>query len=245
MPIALIVFLNLTVNYLLILAAAGLCHHTPTLYRALLGAAIGGLHTFMCLQPGFGFLGMELWRLFVIPGMSLVAFGRSAFRLHGSFFVLCLGLDAVMWESGSKGTVAGICALVLLWLLIRGKKNYDKIPVQLSYGGKSLALTALRDTGNCLCDPVSGGDVLVIGPEAARELTGLTSQQLKAPLQTMGALPGLRLIPYKAVGSTGFLLGLHLQEVQIGSWKGSHIVAFAPMGLEKRGGIEALIGGYA
>ena len=243
MPIILTVFLNLTVNYLLILAAAGLCRYTPTLCRALLGAAVGALHIYLCLLPGLGFLGKALWRVLIIPVMSFAAFGRKSLRLHGTMLVLCLAVDALM--SDSKGTLAGICALVLLWLFLAGKEKTDKIPVCLCYRGKALSLTALRDTGNCLRDPVSGADVLVIGPEAAGELTGLTPQQLKAPLQSLGALPGLRLIPYKAVGSSGFLLGLKLQRVRIGSWQGSHIVAFAPVGLEKNGGFEALIGGSA
>ena len=116
------------------------------------------------------------------------------------------------------------------------------MPVEIAYGGRSLRLRGLRDTGNGLKDPVSGRSVLVVGAEAAQALTGLTAQQLARPLENLGAIPGLRLIPYRTVGSRGFLLGMQLQKVRIGSRKGSVVVAFAPMGLE--GNVEALIGGW-
>lgn len=235
------VMLNLTVNYLLILGAGGLCKQTPALWRALLGAAIGALHGALCFAPGLGFLGHSLWRLLSIPLIGAAAFGRKQLRLISTLSVLCLGLDAVVTDTGIRGTLAGPCVVVLLWILLRGSTDGNTVPVQLQYGEKELELIALRDTGNCLTDPITGERVLVIGAEAAQRLTGLTAEQLKAPLETMGKLPGLRLIPYSSVGSRGFLLGLKLPKVKIGSWKGSHVVAFAPMGLE--GKVQALIGG--
>lgn len=240
MPIALAVLINFTVNYLLLLACARLCQHTPELARLLLAAGVGAAHVLLCFLFGFDFLGSPLFRILSIPVIGLVAFGRRKLRLQGSLLVLCVAFDAVSGNTGLSGTLAGACALLLLWLLHR-KRQGGTVPVALSYGGKELSLTALRDTGNCLRDPVTGSDVLVIGAEAANHLTGLTPQQLKKPLETMGAIPGLRLIPYKAVGSSGFLLGMKLPRVRIGSWQGSHVVAFAPEGLE--GNFEALVGG--
>lgn len=241
MTVLLTALLNFTVNYLLILAAAGLCRFTPSLGRALLGAGLGALHGVLCLVPGFGFLGHIIWRLISIPLMGTMAFGRKRLRLLGTLFVLCLGMDAVVADTGIRGTLAGLSTVVLLWLLLRKGRENDTVPLQLEYADKELTLTALRDTGNCLRDPITGDRVLVIGAEAAEKLTGLTAQQLKSPLETMGALPGLRLIPYKAVGSSGFLLGLKLPRVRIDNWQGSYVVAFAPMGLD--GNVDALIGG--
>ena len=100
---------------------------------------------------------------------------------------------------------------------------------------------ALRDTGNCLIDPITGGSVLVIGAQAAEKLTGLTAGQLKDPLRTMGQLPGLRLIPYKTIGNTGFLLALKIPEAKIGNRQGSTIVAFSPLILGTN--YQALTGG--
>lgn len=244
MPIALAVLINFTVNYLLLLACARLCRHTPELIRLLPAAGVGAVHVLLCLLPGFDFLGSPLFRILSIPVMGIVAFGRHKLRMQGSLLVLCVAFDAVSGNTGLPGTLAGACALLLLWRLHRNGRG-GAVPVALTYGGKELQLTALRDTGNGLRDPVSGASVMVIGAEAAQKLTGLTAQQLKKPLETMGTIPGLRLIPYKAVGSSGFLLAMKLPKVRIGKRQGSCVVAFAPEGLEKGSGFEALIGGSA
>jgi len=83
----------------------------------------------------------------------------------------------------------------------------------------------------------------VIGADAAQQLTGLTREQLLTPVETIGILPGLRLIPYHSVGSSGFLLALRLRDVKIGSWRGSTLVAFAPERLSMEGAYQALTGG--
>ena len=242
MPVLLIVLLNVTVNYLLLLAAAGFCRCAPAFPRTLLGAAAGGVHILLCLLPGLGFLKHTLWHILMIPVMGFVAFGKRRLRLQGTLFVLWIALDAVVSSTGIKGILVGLCVLFLLWVL-RNRTSGGLVPVLLQFRGRKLRLTALQDTGNCLRDPITGDAVLVIGPEAAEALTGLTPSQLKAPLLSIGLLPGARLIPYKTVGNTGFLLGLRLPKVQIGSWQGSHVVAFAPEGLEGNMGFEALIGG--
>lgn len=235
--ILLTVALNFTVNYLLILGCGGLCRCTPGLGRALLGAAVGAAHAALCLLPGLGFFGHMIWRLLSIPLMGVVAFG--GLRQIAVLGVLCLGVDGVLSDTGIRGTLIGLSVVVLLWAIVR-KNDQQLVPVELEYGGKRLRMQALRDTGNCLRDPMTGKGVMVIGADAAGELTGLTAQQLRTPLETMGAIPGLRLIPYKAVGSSGFLLALKLPQVRIGNWKGGYTVAFAPEGLE---GMDALIGG--
>jgi len=118
--------------------------------------------------------------------------------------------------------------------------------VELSYGDKRVQLTALRDTGNTLRDPVTGRQVLVVDASTAGKLTGLSVQQLKKPVESVTALPGLRLIPYRAVGQAGgLLLALKIPQAKIGSWQGSALVAFAPEGLGSDGTYQALTGGAA
>ena len=241
MPHLLVILLNFTVNYLLILATAGLCRIAVQPVKLLFSAAIGAFHVALCLLP-VSFLHNTLWHILTILLMGIAAFGKQRIAV-GSLLVLFLALESVMSGAGIKATLAGLCAVILLILFLRNRRKTATVPVRLTYAGCELSLTALRDTGNRLCDPVTGAPVMVIGPDAAEKLTGLTPKQLKTPLKTLGFLPGLRLIPYHAVGSTGFLLGLNLPKVQIGSWKGTHMVAFAPEGLSHNEGFEALIGG--
>ena len=118
--------------------------------------------------------------------------------------------------------------------------------VLLRRGEQLRTILALRDTGNSLRDPITGESVLIIGPEAARQLTGLSSAQLRDPVSAIGSLPGLRLLPYRAVGKEGgMLLALRLQKVMIGSWQGTKTVAFAPEGLGENSEYQALTGGFS
>ena len=121
------------------------------------------------------------------------------------------------------------------------------VAVELCWEGRCERVIALRDTGNGLRDPITGDQVLVIGPEVACKLTGLSRRELKNPVETLakGKLPGLRLIPYTAVSGKGMLLALRLPQVRIGSIEQSTLVAFAAEGLSGSGGFEALTGGVA
>ena len=88
--------------------------------------------------------------------------------------------------------------------------------------------------------------MLVIAGEVAQKLTGLTGSQLRSPLETLAArpMPGLRLIPYRAVGQKGgMLLALRFSDVKIGSRVRSAVVAFAPEGLGSGDRYQALTGG--
>lgn len=241
MPYVPVLVLNMTVNYLLLLSTAGMCAQMPGLRRLLPAAFTGGVYALSCLLPGFTFLGSLAWRLISLAVIGIVAFGVRQTRCIVAFAVLSLALDGAISGTGGKGMLLCACMLFLLCLLLG--RSGGLVPVELNYKDRKLRFKALRDTGNLLRDPITDSPVLVIGAEAAKKLTGLTSGQLKAPLETMGAIPGLRLIPYKAVGGSGFLLALKLENVRIGSWQGSRVVAFAPEGLGGNGRYEALTGG--
>ena len=241
MPYILILVLTTTVNYLLLLSAGSMCGQVPKLSRLLLGAWVEGVYGLMCLLPGAAWLGAVQWRILSIPLIGVMAFGLEQIRCLIAFGILHLALDGVISDSGGKGI--WLCGCMLLLMFLVHGKTAPLVPVELHYRGNSLRVNALRDTGNLLRDPITDSPVLVIGPEAARELTGLTPAQLRKPLETMGSIPGLRLIPYRAVGASGFLLALKLENVRIGTWRGSRLVAFAPDGLGNNGRYEALTGG--
>ena len=120
-------------------------------------------------------------------------------------------------------------------------RNRNLVPVELTYGSKTLRIKALRDTGNTLRDPITGKQVLIVGSDVAQKLTGLTVSMLNDPVGSVQALPGLRLIPYQTVGNTGFLLALKLNDVRIGDRQGSALIAFSPCLLGKH--YQALTGG--
>lgn len=246
-----VLLLNFLVDFLLLLGAGRLCGFPVKISRAAVGALLGSIYAACCLIPGFSFLGNFLWRAVSLLAMAVIAYGisKSALRRGLVFAFLSLALGGAVLMIGRGGLMGILSAAGLLCLLCCfGFRNRiggtTYIPVELRYGEKRMALTALQDTGNTLRDPVTGKQVLVVGADVAGELTGLTREQLRKPVESMGLLPGLRLIPYRSIGNgSGFLLALPFQNVKIGRWRGNSLVAFAPEGLHPEGAYQALTGG--
>lgn len=246
-----VMLLNVLVNLLLLLSANRLAGHPPHVGRCAWGAALGGIYAAACLLPGFRFLGNTLWRLVSLGLTAAAAFGMSVSGARRGllFCLLDLALEGAALITGGGGAAGVLGGLLIVGILsmvgFHGQAG-GYVPVELSYGDKKLHLTALRDTGNTLRDPVTGQSVLVVDARTAQTLTGLTPQQLRDPVQTVGALPGLRLVPYRSVGQpAGLLLAMKFQEVKIGSQRRSTLVAFAPDALGTEGAYQALTGGAA
>ena len=253
--IDLVMILNFLVDILLLMGTNRLCGYSPQGRRCAIAATLGAIYAGACLIPGVSFLGNGLWRSVSFIAMSLIAFGKSvsALRRGMVFVVLSMALGGIALGMGSTGFLGVILGAVLVFLLcfagFRDKIGSVRyVPVTLRYADQVMELTALEDTGNHLKDPVTGRSVLVIDGKQAENLTGLTREQLCQPVQTMlsAPIPGLRLIPYHTVGQPGgMLLALRIPEVQIGKWKGSSLVAFAPDRICVDGAYQALTGGIA
>ncbi len=245
-----VMLLNFLVNFLLLVGAARFCGCPVSIWRTAVGSGLGSIYAGACLLPGFHFLGNILWRLVSLALVAVIAYGLSISGLRRGlvFSFLSLILGGVILGLGNGGITGVICAAGLIcWLCCFRFAGHSAraayIPVELNYGQKRLQLTALQDTGNTLRDPITGRQVLVVGADVAGELLGLTRQQLQNPVESVGILPGLRLIPYRSIDKCSFLLALRLQDVKIGQWQGSTLVAFAPEGLSAEGAYQALTGG--
>jgi len=244
-----LLFLNFFVDFLLLLGTNRLAGYPSRKGRAALSAALGGVYGITTLLPGFSFLGNTLWRTVCLLFMGIIAFGfhKNAVRRILLFYLLSMALGGVAMggSGGIWGIVGAAMAVAALCIFgFRGKLGKEFLPVELTYGENKIKLTALRDTGNSLRDPITGESVLIIGLGAAKRLTGLTEKELYDPVGAIGKLPGLRLVPYRAVGKEGgMLLALRLQNVRIGTWRGTKTVAFAPEGLGENTEYQALTGG--
>lgn len=249
----LVMGLNFLVDFLLLMGTDRLCGYPVRLGRVAAAAALGGLYGGACMLPELAFLGNTLWRIVSLALMAVIAFGwnTGALRRGVLFVFLSMALGGIAMGMGSRGAVsliaaaAGVCLMCVIGF--RGKiTGRQYVTVTLTYGGRRRSLTALRDTGNTLKDPITGESVLVVGSDVAQELLGLTQADLCSPIATVEKrlIPGLRLIPYRAVGqSAGMLLALRVEEVIIGKQKAGTLVAFAPQELGKSEGYQALAGG--
>ena len=207
--------------------------------RIVLGALTETVFTGLSMVPGFAFFHHFLWQLCILSFTALTVFGFSV-RKGFLFILLHLSLGNLsVAEREMPSMLLGAAGIALACMVI-GKEN-KFLPVELTYAGQTVTLTALRDTGNTLRDPITGKQVLIIGADAAQTLTGLTEAALRDPVGSMGILPGLRLIPYQTVGNAGFLLALPMQNVKIGNQRGNILVALSPCVFDRR--YQALTGG--
>ena len=249
----LVMILNFLVDFLLLLGTNRLSGFPAAPGRCALAAGLGGVYAAGCLLPGFRFLGNLLWRCVSLCLMALVAFGlrRDALKRGGIFLLLSLALGGMALCFSRQNFAALTLGAAGVWLLCRiafgdGAVGREYVPVTLCYQGKTASFTALRDTGNTLRDPITGEPVLVVSGEIGEKLTGLTAKQIASPLETLAArpLPGLRLIPYRAVGNSGgLLLAMRFAQASVGKKQQSVLVAFAAEGLERTGMYQGLTGG--
>lgn len=249
----LVIWLNFLVDFLLLMGTNRLSGFPAAPGRCALAAAFGSLYAAWCLLPGFRFLGNLLWRCVSLCLMAVFAFGprRDAVKRGGVFLLLSLALGGMALCFTRQNFAALTLGAAGVWLLCRvafgdGAVGREYVPVTLTYQGKTARFTALRDTGNTLRDPITGEPVLVVSGQIGEALTGLTQQQLAAPLETLTArpLPGLRLIPYRAVGNSGgLLLAMRFAGASIGKSRKTVLVAFAAEGLGQSKMYQGLTGG--
>ena len=124
--------------------------------------------------------------------------------------------------------------------------------VRIRLGDREVTLTALRDTGNSLRDPITGQRVLVAQWDAAEKLLPVAQarEELESPADAMERLreiaPQLRfrLIPYRTVGSSaGLMLAVRCDQVTAGGQELGKLVAFSPVTFSENGTYQALAGG--
>ena len=245
-----VLLLNFLIDVLLLLASTRLCGYPVKLHRVFLAGALGGIYAATCMLPGFYFLGNILWRVVSLGLISATAYGisASAARRGLIFALLSFALGGAVMGMGKGGIAEILAAAGVITLLcfvgFRGRVGGNcYLPVELFYGDKQIRITALQDTGNTLRDPITGRQVLVVGADVAQQLTGLSPQELRMPIESIEKLPGSRLIPYRGVGVHSFLLAIRVPKAKIGSWQGSTLVAFAPDFLSPEGAYQALTGG--
>lgn len=237
-----IMLLVMAVDALLLAASGRFLGQSTQPIRVLAASFLGALFTALCLMPAFSFLNHIPWRLWGVILIAVSAFGlrKNSIPKILLFLLLRVSLGGMTGgETQWTSLLLGAAGMGFACLLVGREK--DLIPVELTYGGNTLQLMALRDTGHALRDPITGKPVLVVDADTARKLTGLSQAILCDPVNNLGCLPGLRLIPYKTVGNTGFLLALQIRDAKVGGRQENVLVGLSPNLLGKR--YQALTGG--
>jgi len=276
--------LNTIVNYLLLLAAARIADRPFRRWRLWLGAALGGVYAVLVFVPPLywlsGLPGKALFGLAMVlaaaGGSPWKRFWRYGLVFLGASFALggcVLALGYVTGRSLLQNGVpslpinlptlllgAGICYLLLTLIFRRAARHggtaRDVISVQIRWGGRTVELPALCDTGNTLSDPLTGAPVMVIDYERARQVLPeeaallMDKNLLQKPerflslLYELGLSGRFRLIPYHAVGvECAFLLAFRPDTVCVGGKRQAGLlVALSPTQLSDGAAYSAVVG---
>lgn len=212
--------LNLTVDYLLLLASARITGEMISRIRLALGALLGAAYAAVLFLPGCQWLSHPSCKVCAAVLMVLTGFGRSPrlLRLLLVFFgasaalggivlaLQLLGAGGLTLENGVLYTgfdirlllvTVIVCYAVLSFAFGRAARHSGKggqlQPARLILGEKALGLTVLLDTGNTLTDPVNNRPVMVA---EARALGALLPEGIDPadPVGTMERLKDAQLL---------------------------------------------------
>ncbi|MBE6985418.1 MAG: hypothetical protein E7434_07430 [Ruminococcaceae bacterium] len=262
--------LNFCVNYLLLRGTARLGASAARRRNSALAALLGAAYAVAVYVPSLAWLRLFPMKLIVAGLMLLCAFGmkRSTWRLAAVFAVLSLVLcgaifgvqmlqgkpflykNSLLFPVSFASVLLTAFAVSLACRLLLPRLSHaanSVIRLEVTVDGKTVEISALRDSGNTLVDPVSGKDVLTANWAVAGILLPekLSAQDFLQPavlaLRLKKYAP--RLIPYRAVGvENGLLLALPCK-ITHNDHTVSSLIAFSPTPLSDGGAYDALTGG--
>jgi stage II sporulation protein GA (sporulation sigma-E factor processing peptidase) len=226
-------------------------------FRGLAAAALGAAYSAAAVFfPALACLPLKVC---AAAAMILIAYGgerrlwrpAAAYAAASALFAgLCL---ALAWAGEGRysfrtlvvalGLTLGLCALPFGLIGARGGGK-QTAAVRIVNRGGSKELTALRDTGNRLREPISGGPVLIAWEGGLYELFEPEARAALAETAGLGAADrllrlgrGFRLLPFDTVGASGgLLLSFRPEAVYVdGEKKTDFWVALSPTELGRDG----------
>ncbi|MFT9055258.1 MAG: sigma-E processing peptidase SpoIIGA [Ethanoligenens sp.] len=232
---------NIILDYFILLTVSRMLHRQDKRLRLLAGAAVGAIYALFIFLPEMGVLYTAGLKALLSVGIVLAAYRVSAlksfFQLLGLFYLVSFlfgGLifalylfctppgmlmrNGVVYFDISPVTLilaAGACyVLITLFSRVVRRRESRFYSLALTVDGKTISVSAMLDTGNSLCDPLSGTPVLVAEYEAVQMLLPKTLRPMfqKGLLQTLPELDGtgwenrLRMVPYGGLNGKGGLL---------------------------------------
>lgn len=250
--------------------------------RLLLASCAGGLYAALAFVPPADVLTAWPLRLPAAAGLVLLAYGRAG--KYRRLLLVFLGLSCLLagaviacgaavsldlYRGGAYLLPVGLGVLVpaaagcfglLIWFgrgQLRHQVEGTLAEGVLELAGARVPFRALRDSGNTLCDPLTGAPVLVMEgaflapflPEAVREC--LSPPRLARPEEALETLRALcpaaqaRLLPYRSVGTcAGMLLLCTAAQARIGAYRAEKLpVALSPTAVSESKEYDALWGG--
>ncbi len=266
---------NVSMDLLCLLITAALLHRAVKRWRVLAAALFGGAYAAAALLLSFGgvvgFLfdigaallmcviaffgrGASFWRLLwqCTPVQMLVSMllGGVMTALYSWLNRLNLPLEALQGDGLSVWTFALLTAVASFATLRGGRflghsQKQKRLSVRVTLFGKSVALSALVDSGNLLRDPISGKSVIVaelsrLSPLLPSELClGYQNNDLADRLDGAPWAGRVRPIPARTATGEQLLFALVPDAVELCNGKecypAAYLIAPAPLGMIAEG----------
>lgn len=258
---------ELAADFMLLLATDRFCAAAVGWKRLLAASALGAVYSLLYVLIE-GVFGAAVMKLAFGALMLVVAFGgRRDLARCAAVFAICAAafagiVLAVSICCGGFGTkqllFSFAAAYALMGIILRfSAARGGTVRAVIKNRGRSVTLTALRDTGSSLRDPVSGAAALIAEEKlllpllddnarsALRESRGQPPEKRLELLWERGAGHGFKLLPYSAVGvESGLLLAFKVEQAEIGGRELKGVVAaLAQEELAPEGGFTAIVNG--
>lgn len=229
---------NFIIDYMILVSVKKFLSISCRLRRLLLGAAVGGISSFVILLPpmpsGFSLI-ISLATAFFVIGSAFAPLPRTVFlKASAAFFMVSFaycGIMIALWLVFSPDNMVirnssvyiaispimlvltALFCYVLMRVIIRitgkGKPECTVCTVNVLYQTKDIIFQGKLDTGNTLKEPFSGTPVIVAKKSVFADFPKL--RQLSAG----NISEGIRLVPFATVGGGGMLPAFKAERVFI------------------------------
>ncbi len=229
---------NFIIDYMILVSVKKFLSISCRLRRLLLGAAVGGISSFVILLPpmpsGFSLI-ISLATAFFVIGSAFAPLPRTVFlKASAAFFMVSFaycGIMIALWLVFSPDNMVirnssvyiaispimlvltALFCYVLMRVIIRitgkGKPECTVCTVKVLYQTKDIIFQGKLDTGNTLKEPFSGTPVIVAKKSVFADFPKL--RQLSAG----NISEGIRLVPFATVGGGGMLPAFKAERVFI------------------------------
>ncbi len=152
------------------------------LFLSVFFGVVGGVNCFLLIHVFWLYLALVF--LVVNPVMLRLAFGKMSMGELGNLYLEAVAVNLVL--GGTMNLLrqyflkeqyswivptSVVCVVFLAVCLLRRKAREETyVKTSVLVNGRVMTFTALRDTGNCLRDPLTGRPVCIVSCEVCQEL---------------------------------------------------------------------------
>lgn len=229
--------------------------------RAIVASFFNGITTLAAILLRLNYIVILLYAGPIFFVLLYITFGRLRLKtmLHatGMLFaeaVLLSGACVLINDVFSNETRSFIslgcmiCGVVFLTAALRIRRSAYSVSVEastvqnyslmLSFGTKTVRITAVLDTGNLLTEPLSQSPVIILNRKLAlKEL----NEDVVKPIET-NSMSRVRIVPYRSADSDGIMLCVRAEEVKLLEHDEWQSVGDVYVGISGNIACDALIG---